>query len=620
MEYAAGGSLHSILSNAEHKAKLSPNSRLYVAEALLAALEYLHANNVFHRDVKPDNMCFWDDWENNPKMVLIDFGIASRVAESLSGSVLTSFPGTIPYMAQEYLLQASQFTAKCEVYAVGVVLVNLLTGECSNTRLEERQTTPDEILSHLDTSAGPWLADTEKEIAATASLCLHKDHAKRPTISELLKTLKRLRALTCTEAHLAPNISKRIHSYNGQSRPTHNLKQVGELLCVVCGMQRLEGALCANRHLTCNSGSCLEEMVREHLGDNEFKCPSPGCAKNFQPIDFYNKLGADLYGEMILAEDRARSKAESSIDLQETILKHIQDLDARVSRAEKNIVGEVRRRAIDIIGTNIAVVRDMTLDYRSIDSNVKLLMAAADKQARLERDLRRRLNEMRIRDEQASEVQHREILAQLENLSLCQAGGVSLMASGRLQCPRLCLLWPVRSNRGIRSRIAIASEYHLVFLCAHDKTPVRTSVIIKEPKKWIKKAAPLIKFALFSLRVMATASGGIPIPSLPDCIVGDSLSDRMERVLREMEILLDPEAIRSLEDWVDGVTDNREWVSAIGTREREISEEAYASLAEEAYKPKNRDWMNEMEIGYKEGGMFAWVKKENLNAWKSTAL
>lgn len=46
----------------------------------------------------------------------------------------------------------------------------------------------------------------------------------------------------------------------------------------------------------------------------------------------------------------------------------------------------------------------------------------------------------------------------------------------------------------------------------------------------------------------------------------------------------------------------------------EISEEAYAMLAIEAYKPENRGWMEEMDIAQK-GSVFAWVKKENVAHW-----
>jgi Ran GTPase-activating protein (RanGAP) involved in mRNA processing and transport len=628
MEYAAGGSLQSILSSAEQKRKLAPSSRLYVAEALVAALEYLHVNNVFHRDVKPGNMCFWDDWENNPKMFLIDFGIASRVAESMSGLALTSCPGTIPYMAEEYLRRLHlrrlcQFSEKCEVFSVGAVFVNLLTGTCQSTHFDHRTVSQEEILSYVDTSAGRWLADTDRSLAALACQCLDKDPNKRPTVSELLRALKKLRALTCSEKFLAPRTTHRIRTYNDLSRPSHTLKQVVALRCVVCGIQRLEGALCAKNHLTCSSGSCLEEVVREQLGLKLFKCPSADCIKHFQPIDFYGKLGADLYGEVLFATDRAAVKADSVGDLKETMQKAIYDIHQKLMQVEQNVRVEIRQSKFDAIDSSLTNVRDSSVNLSLINRNIKNLLAAAEensrKHARMDKDLRR-LIERQNRGELDTESRQREIMERIESLSLTQAGGVALMASGRLQCPRLWLLWPVRSYRGVRSRFTIASEYQLVFLCAHDKSPVRTSVPIKDPKNWLKKAAPLIKLAVFSLRALTTAaSGGMPLPYLPDFITGSSFSERMDHLLQEMEILLEPDEIRSLEDWVDGVSDQSSWIAAINAREHEISEEAYASLVAEAYKPTNRGWMDEMEIVHRGGGEFAWVKKANEYAWRLSA-
>jgi serine/threonine protein kinase len=622
MEYAAGGSLYSILSSAEERAKLSPRSRLYIAEALVAALEYLHNNNIFHRDVKPENMCFWDDWENNPKMVLIDFGIASRVAERASGSVLTSHPGTIPYMAEEYLLRSLQFTEKGEVFSVGVVLLNLLTGDCSLTCLNHRETSSDEILSHLDTSAGVWLAGTDRELASLSCRCLAKDPDKRPTISGLLRKVKELRALICSDAFLEPRVTKRINSYNGRSRPPRTSIQTGLVRCVVCGIERLEGVLCMKHHLTCSSGSCLEEMVREQLGSKKFKCPASACTKYFQPIDFYGKISADLYGEALFAMDRVEEKAESMADLKESILRAIKDVNSQIDKAEQSIKDEINgSAAVDVICTSVSVVRDSTLDFELLQANIKSLLAMADesnrKQLRLERAFRRLL-ERQTQGDADTEARQQVILEQIENAKLCNAGGLSMMASGRLQCPRLCLLCPVRSHRGVRSRFTVANEYQLFFLCAHDKSPVSSSVKLKAPKKWLKKAAPFVKFALFSIRVLATVSGGIPLPSLPDCIQGTTMSERMDQVLQEMEILLEPDDIQSLEEWVDGVSDQRAWIDTIASHEREISEAAYGALIEEAYKPENRGWMREMDIGCSGDNAFAWVKKENLDAWKSS--
>jgi serine/threonine protein kinase len=617
MEYAAGGSLHSILSSSEQRAKFSPKLRLQTAEALVAALQYLHNNSIFHRDVKPENMCFWDGWETNLKMVLIDFGIASRVAERASRAVLTGCAGTTPYLADECWNAPAQFTEKSEVFAVGVVLTNLVTGDCFLSCLQNhRETSLAEILLHVDSSGGPWLADTEKELATLSCQCLSKDPKKRPTVSELLTELKALRARICTEVFLDPNVTKRIRAYNALSRPSCALSPVGFVRCVVCGVEQLEGVTCPKNHMTCSSGSCLEELVREQLGVKKFKCPSLACSQHFETIDLYGKIGADLYSDAIVAADKVKEKAELVDDWKESISSYVSDLKAQVSL-------ELRGCAADIIGASFCVVRDSAVDMSSIEAHMQSILAAVEKQSRKQERLQKdlcSLMQKQKRGEADTESKQLDIRAKLESLSLSVAGGFGLLASGRLQCPRLCLLWPVRSHRGIRSKLTIANQYQLIFLCAHDKSPVSTAVIIKEPKVWIKKAAPLVKFALFALRALSEAYCGIPLPSLPECIEGKSLSERMERVLKEMEILVTPEDIRSVQEWLDDISDSQ-WTNAISAHEHNMSEVAYGALAAEALKPENRGWVNEMEIGQKnEDNVFAWVKKTNLSAWKSSVV
>jgi serine/threonine protein kinase len=622
MEYAVGGSLHLILSSVEQKAKFSPKMRLQTAEALVAALQYLHSNSIFHRDIKPENICFWEGWETNLKMVLIDFGIASRVAERSSVGLLTKCAGTIPYMADECLSSSSRFTEKSEAFAVGVVLANLLTGDCLLACLNNhRETSPGEILLHADSSGGIWVCDIDKELAAISCQCLLKDPKQRPTVSDMLTKLKGLHARISTESFLDPRVSKRIRSYNSLSRPTTALSPVGLVRCVVCSVQQPEGALCPKNHLTCSSGSCLDELVREHLGLKKFKCPASECSEHFEPIDLYGKLTMDLYGTMILAADGVADRTERVDDWKESILSHIMDLKLRISQSEHSIKGEIRASAVDIIGASLSVVSDSNMDMSSIKENIQSLLVVADKQSRqqdrLEKDLRSLIEKQR-RGEVDTEAKQQEILTKLESLSLSHAGGVALIASGRIQCPRLCLLCPVRSHRGLRSRLTMAHEYQLIFLCAHDKSPVATPVIIKEPKKWLKKAAPVVKFALFTLRAFAIVYGGIPLPSLPECIVGKNLSERMDQVLKEMEILVTEEDIKSVQDWLDDISCQSQWSDTIASHESAISEEAYSTLATEAYKPNNRGWMNEMEIAQNDGGVFAWVKKENAGLWKSS--
>jgi hypothetical protein len=296
-----------------------------------------------------------------------------------------------------------------------------------------------------------------------------------------------------------------------------------------------------------------------------------------------------------------RDKVQVQLRAQGAIQKSMSDVDERISRAEQNTRRE-EQSIVDEVTSSQLTIRDGDINMQSLDMEINSLKSLVEEQRRRAGD--------------TADMQ-KQIVAALDNLSLTYTAGTQLIASGRLHCPRLFLLWPVRSRRGIRSELSIATEYQLIFLCARDMSPVSSPVIIKDAKKWLKQAAPLVKFALFSIRASAAACGGIPVPSLPDCIVGESLSDRWYRVLREMEILLTLEDIRSLEEWMDGAAGGHSLNLAIAMLEGDIPEEAYEALLEEAYKPMNRGWMDEMEIAQRDKGEFAWVKKENGAACRS---
>jgi serine/threonine-protein kinase len=86
-------------------------------------LHYAHEKGFVHRDIKPANILL--DERGNP--VLADFGIAVTESE-LRHEALTS-TGTLAYMSPEQLTTSGQVDARTDVYSLGVVLYELLTGK-----------------------------------------------------------------------------------------------------------------------------------------------------------------------------------------------------------------------------------------------------------------------------------------------------------------------------------------------------------------------------------------------------------------------------------------------------------------------------------------------------------
>lgn len=94
---------------------------LHIARGLLAALAHAHAHGVLHRDVKPENVVL-----AGARPVLIDFGLAALEDHpSLTGAGMCV--GSPSYIAPERLLGRG-FDARTDVYAVGVILYEMLAG------------------------------------------------------------------------------------------------------------------------------------------------------------------------------------------------------------------------------------------------------------------------------------------------------------------------------------------------------------------------------------------------------------------------------------------------------------------------------------------------------------
>jgi serine/threonine protein kinase len=215
--YVAGDSL---------RQQLVMNGPLAIGDALdllsevAEALAFAHARDVVHRDLKPDNI-----FVQHGHAILADFGIARAVEQAAritSGDRLTRTGigiGTPGYMSPEQLAGDPNVDARTDIYALGVVAYEMLTGHTPFPGLTAAKL----IVAHMTETPKPvtdYRPDAPPELAGLLARCLEKDAAHRwQTADELVLSIDALSASRSTPAaaKLTSDAVSRITEANGAS-------------------------------------------------------------------------------------------------------------------------------------------------------------------------------------------------------------------------------------------------------------------------------------------------------------------------------------------------------------------------------------------------------------------
>jgi hypothetical protein len=155
---------------------------------LCDGLAAAHAKGVIHRDVKPSNVMVT---AISPGLKLVDFGIAKVFADAreAGGSTMTGLIlGTPAYMAPEQLDGVRDLTDRADVYAVGVMLFQLLTGRHpADAESGDRSVGPERRVRNPDPRT--FGADVPQLLADIVASCLATEPTDRPSASALAAAL-----------------------------------------------------------------------------------------------------------------------------------------------------------------------------------------------------------------------------------------------------------------------------------------------------------------------------------------------------------------------------------------------------------------------------------------------
>jgi serine/threonine-protein kinase len=187
MAYVDGESLGAKL---KRRGRLPPDEARRIMLETADALGAAHSLGIIHRDVKPDNILLEG---SRGRVVVTDFGIAKALSSTTAGATLTGTGvaiGTPHYMSPEQAAGDREIDGRSDIYSLGVVAYQMLTGELPF----HAPTVPGILLKHI-TEQAPLITDKRRDVPEELAACvmrsLEKDPEDRwPTADALRRALE----------------------------------------------------------------------------------------------------------------------------------------------------------------------------------------------------------------------------------------------------------------------------------------------------------------------------------------------------------------------------------------------------------------------------------------------
>ncbi|CAL4980312.1 unnamed protein product [Urochloa decumbens] len=174
-EFVPNGSLRDYIADASCGLRWSTRYRMI--RGICEGLHYLHEKNIVHLDLKPANILL----DHNMVPKIADFGLSRCFDENQSRDITSKLIGSVGYLPQEFY--SGQITFKLDIYSLGVIIFEILTGY-------KGYSTEEEVLeSWRNRLEIPWEENQVKACTKIGKMCIDTIPANRPTTQHIINTL-----------------------------------------------------------------------------------------------------------------------------------------------------------------------------------------------------------------------------------------------------------------------------------------------------------------------------------------------------------------------------------------------------------------------------------------------
>jgi serine/threonine protein kinase len=166
---------------------LSPDDLLCVLGPVGSALKAAHSLNIIHRDLKPDNILIVAEKRNRLHPMILDWGIAKLAHDGGARTQTGLVAGTPQYMAPEQMLDFRSVDQRADVYSLGVIAYQVLTGWLPHQKTQQddyaQASMPAILLKVMNEDPidpRERVASIPARVANVIMITIHRDPARRP--------------------------------------------------------------------------------------------------------------------------------------------------------------------------------------------------------------------------------------------------------------------------------------------------------------------------------------------------------------------------------------------------------------------------------------------------------